>query len=76
MVSPEPEKRIHLSKPCKRRKRERKIVQVYYLDEFVDMTTHNLVGGHAGKDLELFGGKGILCPHHSKASIVPDIRQP
>jgi len=46
------------------------------LDEFVDMTTHNLVGGHAGKDLDLFGGKGVLCPRHGKASIVPDIRRP
>ena len=52
------------------------MVQVYYLDEFVEVTTHNLVIGHAKKDLEVFSGEGVLCPRHYKANIVLDTRRP
>ena len=38
----------------------------------MDVMTCNLVGWHARKDLEVFGGKGVLCPHHCKASVVLD----
>ena len=37
------------------------MVQVYYLDEFVDVTTHNLVGWHARKNLEVFSGEGTCA---------------
>ena len=52
------------------------MVQVYYLDEVVDVTTHNLVGWHARKNLEVFSGEGVLCPRHCKANVVPDTRRP
>ena len=48
------------------------MVQVYYLDEFVDVMTYNLIGRHAKKDLEVFDGKGVWCTCHCKASVVPD----
>ena len=46
------------------------MAKVYYLDEFIDVMTHNLVGGQARKYLEFFDGEGVLCPRHGKASIV------
>ena len=46
------------------------MAKVYYLDEFMDVMTHNLVGGQARKDLEFFDGEGVLCPRHGKVSIV------
>ena len=34
-----------------------------YLDELVEMTTHNLVGRHSQEHLHVLGNKGVLRPH-------------
>ena len=59
----------------KEEKEKDKIAQVHYLDEFVDMTTHNLVGGCARENLQFLGSKDLLCPRLCKASIVPNTGQ-
>ena len=58
----------------KEEKEKDKIAKVHYLDEFVDMTTHNLVEGHAKEDLQFLGSKDLLCPRQREASIVPNTR--
>ena len=55
-----------------KRESEMQIVQVYYLDELVDVMTHHLIGGHSKEGLELVSRKGILRPRQYKASIVPN----
>ena len=46
----------------KEEKEKGEIAQVHYLDEFVDMTTHNLVKGHAKEDPQLLSSESLLCP--------------
>ena len=46
--------------------------KVHYLDELVDVTTHNLVRRHTREDLELLCSEGIMCPRQGKASIIPN----
>ena len=46
---------------------------VHHLEEFVDMTTHDLTGRYTREDLELLGGEDIMRPRQRQASIVPDV---
>ena len=47
----------------------------HYLDELMDVTTHNLIRRHTREDPELLCSKGILCPRQGKASIIPNAGQ-
>ena len=46
--------------------------QVHYLDEFVDIMIHNLVGRHARKDLKLLNHEGVLCSRQCEVRVIPN----
>ena len=62
--------RSNFQNDTKEEKRKGESAQVHYLDELVDVTTHELIRRHAREDLKIFNGESILCPRHRKASIV------
>ena len=55
----------------KEEKEKDEIAQVHYLDEFVDMTTHNLIGGCAREDLQFLDSDDLMCPHR-ESNVVPN----
>ena len=59
-------------KKKKKEKKEDEFAQVHYLDELVDMTTHNLVGRCSRKYLHLLNSKGLLCLRQCDPSVVLD----
>ena len=56
----------------KKKKMVRIFAQVHYLDEFVDIMIHNLVGRHAKKDLKLLNHEGILCSRQCEVRVIPN----
>ena len=55
----------------KNKEREKgKITEVQYLDEFVDVTTYNLVNGYTREYLQLLSSKRLMCSRQRKASVV------
>ena len=55
-------------------KEKSEIAQVHYLDEFVDVTTDNLVRGHAREDPQLLSNESLLYPRRRKAGIIKNTR--
>ena len=54
----------------KEEKEKDEIAQVHYLDEFVDMMIHNLLGGHAKEYLQFLDSDDLTCPRHYESSVV------
>ena len=57
----------------KEEKEKDEIAQVHYLDKFVDMTTHNLVGGHTREDLQFLSSDDLMYPRHRESNVVPNV---
>ena len=53
-----------------KKKKRTEITQVHYLDDFVDMTSHNLVGRHTQENLTVLNSDDLMCPFHCKSNIV------
>ena len=63
-----------IRKEKKEEKERAEIAQVHYLNEFVDMTSHNLIGRHTRENLQVLSSDDLIRPLHRQPSIVPNTR--
>ena len=59
----------------RKKKKETKVAQAFYLNKFVDVVSRNLVEGHTEKDLQVFNSHDPVCPFHHQSLVVPNGRR-
>ena len=48
---------------------------IHYLNQFVDVASHNLVEGHARDDLQVLSSHDLVCPFHRQPLVIPNTRR-